>query len=103
MEPCDITLLNKLQAIPQLDGDHVDGSNMHALCRNEHLLRCENEAMAEFIRRNNMWNAYQEFLKNTLDASTAYQGHYVLECIENAQDCARERSQGHSFLYEYNI
>lgn len=85
MEHCDITVLNKFQAIPQIDS---------SISYNEHLLRCENEAMVEFIRRNGMWDTYKTFLNNALNASTHYQNSYVFECIDIARDCAKERELG---------
>lgn len=85
MEYCDITVLNKFQAIPQ-----IDSSNSY----NEHLLRCENEAMVEFIRRNGMWDTYKTFLNNALDTSAHYQNEHAFECIDIARDCARGRELG---------
>ena len=101
MEPCDITLLNKLQAIPQLNEEQLIGYNRHVIHHNEHALRCESETMAEFIRRNGMWNAYLKFLKDMQYPATRYPPE-VFNCLQYADDCARERSQGRSHLWDYD-
>lgn len=101
MEPCDITLLNKFQAIPQLDEKDLKGHNLHAILHNEHTLRCESEAMAEFIRRNGMWDAYVKFLKDMQWPATRYPSE-VFDCLQYADSCARDRSEGRYHLFDYN-
>lgn len=96
MEPCDIQLVDKFKTV------HDSIWNDRLLSYNEELLRCENEAMAEFIRRNGMWNAYQAFLKNAKKIAGNYEpwadSYKASACISAADYCAKERSCGHPFL-----